>query len=63
MTLLDKYNQLRKENREKDREINELKKYLIFYRAWYCQRDYEQCKRRNPELNEILNEYERKNKN
>lgn len=61
MTLLDKYNQLRKENKE-------LKKYLAFYRAWYCQRDYEQCKRRRPmeddkKFIERMEEYERKNEN
>ena len=48
MTFLDKYNQLRKEAEEKEREISQLKKYLAHYKSWYCKREHERCMKREP---------------
>lgn len=49
MTFLDKYNQLRKEIKEKEREISQLKKYLAHYKALYIKKEYERCMKRVPE--------------
>ena len=48
MTFLDKYNQLRRDIKEKDREISQLKKYLAHYKSWYLKREYERCMKRVP---------------